>query len=127
MPWLTRPAQRRIVPIEAYPVKGGRRRIYSGIRYGDLTYVRSTARASRSSTTASRDPGELVNVARKPAYRTTLVQLRTWNTPLPQLRRHRLSAGVRARRAERRVLPRIVLSAQTTAMSKAMMMIAHAG
>ena len=40
MPWLTRSAQRRIVPIEAYPVKGGRTRIYSGIRYGDLTYVR---------------------------------------------------------------------------------------
>ncbi len=79
MPWLTRSAQRRIVPIEAYPVKGGRTRIYSGIRYGDLTYVRDR-KGFEELYDRSRDPGELVNLAQQPAYRSTLQQLRTWNT-----------------------------------------------
>ena len=79
VPWLTRPAQRRIVPIEAYPVPGGRTRIYSAIRYGDLTYVRTTRTGAEELYDRSRDPGELVNLARRPAYRDTLVKLRTWN------------------------------------------------
>jgi arylsulfatase A-like enzyme len=78
MPWLTRPAQRRVVPIEAYPVGGGRVRLYSGIRYGDLTYIRDR-RGFEELYDRSRDPGELVNVARKPAYRATLVRLRRWD------------------------------------------------
>ena len=79
MPWLTRPAQRRIVPIEAYPVRGGHQRLYSAIRYGDLTYARSRS-GFEELYDRSRDPGELVNLARRPAYRDTLRQLRAWNT-----------------------------------------------
>lgn len=78
MPWLDRPAQRRVVPIEAYPVKGGHRRLYSGIRYGDLTYVRSRGGFEELYDRA-RDPGELVNVARRAAYRQSLDRMRTWD------------------------------------------------
>ncbi|GAA4704931.1 sulfatase [Nocardioides conyzicola] len=86
LPWLDRPDQRRAVPIEAYPVKGGHRRLYSGIRYGDLTYVRSR-NGFEELYDRARDPGELVNVARRPAYRSTLKQLRRWD------RRYRDCAG----------------------------------
>jgi arylsulfatase A-like enzyme len=78
VPWLTRPAQKRVVPIEAYPVAGGRTRLYSGIRYGDLTYIRDRT-GFEELYDRSRDPGELVNVARRPAYRAAVVRLRTWN------------------------------------------------
>ena len=48
--------------------------------------------------------------------------------PVPRLLRYRLSAGLRARPlSQARVLVRIVLSAQTTAMSNAMMTTAHTG
>jgi arylsulfatase A-like enzyme len=86
LPWLDRPTQRRVVPIEAYPVKGGRKRLYSGIRYGDLTYVRSRG-GFEELYDRGRDPGELVNVARRAAYRKTLVRMRTWD------RRYRDCAG----------------------------------
>ena len=86
LPWLDRPDQRRVVPIEAYPVKGGHRRLYSGIRYGDLTYVRSRG-GFEELYDRGRDPGELVNLARRPAYRTIVVQLRRWD------RRYRDCAG----------------------------------
>lgn len=86
LPWLDRPDQRRAVPIEAYPVRGGKRRLYSGIRYADLTYVRSRG-GSEELYDRARDPGELVNVARKPAYGATLERMRTWD------RRYRNCSG----------------------------------
>jgi arylsulfatase A-like enzyme len=77
LPWLSRPDQKRAIPIEAYPVKGGVHRIYSGLRYGDFTYVRSRS-GYEELYDRSTDPGELVNVAKRPAYRKVVRQLRGW-------------------------------------------------
>lgn len=80
-PWLTgtRSADAdRVVPIEAYPAPGGRRRLYSGIRYGELTYVRARNGHEELYDRGS-DPGELTNVVDRPAYRAVLRKLRRWD------------------------------------------------
>ena len=77
-PLLTAPDHRRVVPIEAYPLQGGLTRIYSGIRYGDLTYVHSQGGREELYDRAV-DPGELTNVAADPAYAPTLARMRDWD------------------------------------------------
>ncbi len=57
----------RVVPIEAYPVMGGRGRIYSGIRYGRFTYVKTRTGQEVSST----GPRTRVSCAPSPSGRGT--------------------------------------------------------
>ncbi|WP_244928867.1 sulfatase [Nocardioides sp. W7] len=68
----------RVVPIEAYPVKGGRSRIYSGIRYGRFTYV-VTKGGQEVLFDRAADPGELRNLAKRKRYAATLRKLRRMN------------------------------------------------
>jgi arylsulfatase A-like enzyme len=67
----------RPIPIEAYPVHGGTRPVYTGIRYADLTYVR-LRHGVEELYDRTTDPYELVNVAHRPAYRSALTQMRRW-------------------------------------------------
>ncbi|WGL51762.1 sulfatase [Nocardioides sp. BP30] len=74
-PWLSAPAQERVVPIEGWPVTNGDRRLYSGVRFGSYTYVR--LRHGREELyDRSSDPYELRNLAKVPAARHVLEQLR---------------------------------------------------
>lgn len=68
----------RVVPIEAYPVMGGRGRIYSGIRYGRFTYVK-TRTGQEVLFDRAADPGELRNLAKRKRYAPTLRKLRRMN------------------------------------------------
>ncbi|MEI5675651.1 MULTISPECIES: sulfatase family protein [unclassified Nocardioides] len=76
--WRSRTDYVRPIPIEAYPVKGGRGRIYSGIRYGQWTYVLLPSGKEVLFNRAT-DPGELKNVVRKRKYRSTVRELRRLN------------------------------------------------
>ena len=67
VPWLRSPASRRVVPIEAYPVAGGRRPLYTGVVVGPWTYVR--ARGGRTEVYYRRvDPFQEHNVRHDPRY-----------------------------------------------------------
>ncbi|WP_157417762.1 sulfatase family protein [Nocardioides sp. Iso805N] len=74
-PWLSAPDQERVVPIEGWPVTNGNRRLYSGVRVGDYTYVR-LRHGHEELYDRSSDPYELRNLARSSAARTVLEQLR---------------------------------------------------
>jgi arylsulfatase A-like enzyme len=76
----------RIVPIEAYPVHGGFRPVYTGIRYGQYTYVRLLGGAEELFD-RDRDPYELTNAATLPENARILATLRAWD------RRYRDCAG----------------------------------
>ncbi|WP_235737328.1 sulfatase-like hydrolase/transferase [Nocardioides alcanivorans] len=81
LPWLTEGRNgQRIIPIEAWPLNGGRKnkRVYSGIRFGPYTYVLPRGGAPELYD-RSRDPGELKNVAGEPAYAQVLAQLAEWD------------------------------------------------
>ncbi|WP_162602488.1 sulfatase [Nocardioides daejeonensis] len=81
LPWLEKgETGRRVIPIEGWPVGGARAkaRMYSGIRYGDLTYVKP--RGGDAELYDRRvDPGELHNVAGDPAYAEILDRLAQWD------------------------------------------------
>lgn len=77
LPWLTQPNHDRIIPIEGYPVHNGTHRLYSGIRYGDLTYIRGKGHEELYD--RSVDPGELTNRAGQARYHDVLLQMRAWN------------------------------------------------
>lgn len=67
MPWLRSPARRRVVPIEAYPVSGGRRPLYTGVVVGPWIYVRG--QNGRTEVYYRRaDPFQNNNVRRDPRY-----------------------------------------------------------
>jgi arylsulfatase A-like enzyme len=73
--WRSRTAYDRPVPIEAYPVKGGRTPMYTGIRYGQWTYVRLRD-GKEVLFDRAKDPGELRNVVRWRRHAATLRELR---------------------------------------------------
>ncbi len=77
----------RVVPIEAYPVLGGSHPIYTGIRYGQYTYVRLSSGAEELFD-RSVDPFELTNAATDPVNTHILATLRDWD------RRYHDCAGV---------------------------------
>jgi arylsulfatase A-like enzyme len=68
----------RVVPIEAYPVVGGTRPIYTGIRYGQYTYVRLRGGAEELFD-RSVDPFELTNAATNPENADILASMRRWD------------------------------------------------
>ncbi|MCW2852026.1 MAG: betC 1 [Nocardioides sp.] len=76
--WRSATTYDRPVPIEAYPVKGGRKRIYSGIRYGRWTYVQLPG-GKEVLFDRRRDPGETHNVARRQGNAAILRELRRLN------------------------------------------------
>ena len=77
MPWITKPTADRIIPVEAYPVHGGTRPIYTGIREGQFTYVHWTLGHGWDELyDRSVDPWELVNLAHKTAYTAELAHFR---------------------------------------------------
>jgi arylsulfatase A-like enzyme len=77
----------RVIPIEAYPVVGGTRPIYTGIRYGQFTYVRLRGGAEELFD-RSVDPFELTNAVKRPENASILASLRRWD------RRYHDCAGV---------------------------------
>ncbi|MDN5895506.1 MAG: sulfatase [Nocardioides sp.] len=77
LPYLRGRAAKRVIPLEAYPVRGGARRIYQGIRYGSWTYVRT--RGQEDLYNRARDHGELRDLAGLPKYKTQLNRMRRWN------------------------------------------------
>ncbi|MGZ4534856.1 MAG: sulfatase-like hydrolase/transferase [Nocardioidaceae bacterium] len=77
LPWLRRGYRDRVIPVEAYPVHGGDRPIYTGIREGEWTYVHWTRGHSWEELYhRSTDPFEMHNLARDPRYRAQLLRFR---------------------------------------------------
>ena len=65
----------RVVPIEAWPVKGGKQRLFSGVRVGKWTYARfreGQEEVFRHTT----DPAEMVNLAAEPRFERQVRKLR---------------------------------------------------
>ncbi len=77
LPWLRRGYASRVVPIEAYPVHGGTRPLYTGIREGRWTYVHlRKGRGGEELYDRGSDPWEMHNLAPDPAARTRLRHFR---------------------------------------------------
>ncbi|CUR60962.1 putative Arylsulfatase [metagenome] len=78
IPWLRTGATTRVVPIEAYPVDGGRERIYSGVIVGPWTYVIN--RGGREELYYRKvDPWQINNLRRDARFRSQLKELRQLN------------------------------------------------
>ena len=75
-PWLGRPTQQRVIPIEGWPVVNGTRRLYAGVRVGDWTYIRLRHGRGEELYDRATDPYELHNLAQVPAAQLTLLQMR---------------------------------------------------
>ena len=80
------PHARRIIPVSGYPVSGGNRPFFTGIRFGPWTYSRRS-NGHEELYNRRTDPGELRNLAGRDRYRDELATFRTWN------RRYRDCAG----------------------------------
>ena len=80
------PHARRIIPVSGYPVTGGRRPFFTGIRFGAWTYSRRK-NGDEELYHRGTDPGELRNLAGRDDYRDELATFREWN------RRYRDCAG----------------------------------
>ena len=78
MPLLRLGYRERVIPTEAYPVYGGTRPIYTGIRQGTWTYTRLRNRSTRREELYNRatDPLELHNLAGKPRFAAELKRFR---------------------------------------------------
>jgi arylsulfatase A-like enzyme len=75
MPWLTSGARARAVPVEGYPVKGGRTPLYTGIIDGPWTWVQG--RAGRGELyRRTVDPFQNHNLAKDPRYQQQKHKLR---------------------------------------------------
>jgi arylsulfatase A-like enzyme len=73
-PWLGGPARKRIIPISAYPVRGGTEPFYRGVVVGPWTYV--IGRGGRAEVYhRSVDPYELYSLRRDPRYAAQSRQL----------------------------------------------------
>ena len=74
LPWLDTRADRRVVPIEGYPPKGGTTPLYTGVVVGPWTYVENRhGRAEMYYRDV--DPWQLENLRRDPRYRSQVKQL----------------------------------------------------
>ncbi|MEI7055522.1 sulfatase-like hydrolase/transferase [Nocardioides sp. CCNWLW239] len=76
MPWLTAPAQDRVIPLSAWRVSNGHKQIYSGIRFGDWTYARF-ADGSEELYDMADDPYQVRSLALLPGYADELAELRS--------------------------------------------------
>ena len=78
MPLLRLGYRNRVIPTEAYPVFGGTKPIYTGIREGSWTYTRLRNRQVRREELYNRatDPFELHNLAGRPRYAEQLKRFR---------------------------------------------------
>ena len=78
MPLLRLGYRERVIPTEAYPVHGGTRPIYTGIREGTWTYTRLRRTGTRREELYNRatDPWELRNLAGKPRFAAELKRFR---------------------------------------------------
>ena len=75
LPWIGSDAERRVVPIEAYPVKRGRKRLYRGVVVGPWTYVQN--RAGRAEVYYREvDEWELESIAGDPRYADQVARLK---------------------------------------------------
>ena len=66
----------RVIPLEAWPVTNGRKRLWSGIRVGSWTYMRYRKGGEELFDTRS-DPYQLRNLAPRPAYADQLAEMRS--------------------------------------------------
>jgi arylsulfatase A-like enzyme len=66
MPWLGEPPQLRIIPIEAWKVTDGSKRLYWGVRAGAWTYAK--LRGGEELYDRTSDPHEIHNLANEPGY-----------------------------------------------------------
>ena len=78
IPWLRTGATTRVVPIEAYPVQGGRTRLYSGLIVGPWTYVISPG-GREELYYRKVDPWQINNLRRDARFRSQLKVLRQLN------------------------------------------------
>jgi arylsulfatase A-like enzyme len=76
VPWLRTGASRRVVPIEAYPVKGGETPLYTGVVVGPWTYVENR-RGRGELYYREVDPWQLHSLRRDPRYRDQVKELRS--------------------------------------------------
>lgn len=76
LPWLNTKADRRVIPIEAYPVKGGKKPRYVGVTVGPWTYVHGRRQGSAELYNRDIDPFQLTNVARDPRFQDLKNELR---------------------------------------------------
>jgi arylsulfatase A-like enzyme len=78
MPLLRLGYRERVIPTEAYPVQGGTRPIYTGIREGTWTYTRLRGKGPRREELYNRadDPWELHNLAGSARYAAELRRFR---------------------------------------------------
>ena len=78
MPLLRLGYRERVIPTEAYPVHGGTRPIYTGIREGTWTYTRLRKSGPLREELYNRatDPSELHNLAGRPAFASQLKRFR---------------------------------------------------
>jgi arylsulfatase A-like enzyme len=75
LPWIGSDADRRVVPIEAYPVQRGRKRLYRGVVVGPWTYVQN--RAGRAEVYYREvDEWEMENIAGDPRYADQVARLK---------------------------------------------------
>lgn len=90
LPWVRRGYRDRIIPTEAYPVRGGTSPLYTGIREGPWTYAHYYhwgGRQFEELYNRATDPFELHNLVGRPAYQRQLHRFRRLN------RRYRDCAG----------------------------------
>jgi arylsulfatase A-like enzyme len=90
LPWLSRSYRDRVIPLEAYPVRGGTSPAYTGIREGTWTYAHFyhwKGENFEEMYNRATDPFELHNLAGDPAYSRQLRRFRRLD------RRYRHCAG----------------------------------
>ena len=78
LPYLDKGYRERVVPIEAYPVHGGTTPLYTGVRVGEWTYIR-TRNGREELFNRDVDPHELRSLAGRKKYADDLLRLRALN------------------------------------------------
>jgi arylsulfatase A-like enzyme len=74
LPWLDQRAHTRVVPIEAYPVGGGRKPVYTGVLAGPWTYVED-GDGRGEAYYRKVDPWENHSLRQDPRYRSQVREL----------------------------------------------------
>ncbi|MBO0842589.1 MAG: sulfatase-like hydrolase/transferase [Nocardioides sp.] len=84
LPWLGAPDQNRVIPVGGWNEGNGNRRLWWGVTVGPWTYAKLAHTGQVEVFDRAKDPYEMDNLARDPAYSGTVRQL------------HRLAAAYRA-------------------------------